>query len=140
MRFEVQVKNRVIVWNLNHEFREMLKPMAASFGWSVEDFLRRYSRNELPAQVPWHTDDDDDDQPKTPKGFTAAAFMSSDREMWERIKRAAVLDNKAPADYIWDCIVAAVCSDEESMVLAPDGRVIGDQFYIRKFEIQGSEI
>lgn len=125
------------VWNLNDKFRKLLEPMAAEFGWTAEDFLRRYSRNELPAQAPTAVIGSEDDctSPQTPKGFTAAAFRSSDKEFWDRIKRAATMAEKAPAVFIWDTVVSAVSTYEEDMVLAPDGRIIGDRGELDFYEV-----
>lgn len=136
MRFEAEGRSRTRIWNLNAELRRILEPIAAEFGWTVEDFLTRYSNGGLPGQLPHRSFDDEELVPPPPE-FTAEPF-ASDPEIWRRIQRAAEFYEQSAAELIWGAVWGDVRCREDDMIVSPrDGRLIGDDLEIGKFELRG---
>jgi hypothetical protein len=116
MKLRVELVNGFEVWDLNAKCRRIVRPIAKAFGISIEEFLRRLSRNELPGQ------------PKQerllagsrmPVGF--AVNVGEDAGVRARLERAAKFDRTRTVDQmIWAAIAGDADCAEEIMIFKPE--------------------
>ena len=111
-KLKIEKKGFTVVWNLNAQCRRVVEPIAAEFGMTLEQFLKRHSANSLPAQIT------PQDEYKFKKR-TSAQFACDDQGLMSRIQRAATFRETSLSEYIMEAIVSFVNCDEEEMIISP---------------------
>lgn len=131
--FRVEQANGYAVWNLNAEFRKILKPIADEFGVSIEEFLRLYSRGELPNQP---ENEPHLEHVPIPAGF--AFEPGDDSDITARILRAAEFSGRTVAELVWDAVSGFVACCEDDMIFSPKTwrKPVGDEVNFGKFLIE----
>jgi hypothetical protein len=115
MKLKIEKKGHTVVWNVNADCRRAIKPIAAEFGMTLEEFLKRYSAQSLPAQItPRHSKE----EYKFKKG-TGVKFACDDPALMSRIQRAAAFGERSLPEFIMQAIMGAVECDEDDMIMNP---------------------
>ena len=129
MKLRVQLKVGYQDWNVNAECRRVVKPIAKIFGVSVEEFLRLYSRYELPNQPKRNVRSASlRRQPRRPAAFR---LTLGSRVLEKRLTRAAKFSRLAPDTFVWNAVLSQIECCEEDMICHPtSGEPIGDDMLL----------
>jgi hypothetical protein len=115
MKLTIEKKDHTVVWNVNEACRRVVTPIAATFGMTLEEFLKSYSAQSLPAQItPRHSKE----EYKFKKG-TGVKFECDDPALMSRIQRAAAFGGSSLPEFIMEVIMGAVECDEDDMIINP---------------------
>jgi len=129
----IELENGYQVWNLTAGFRRTLQPIAAAFSVSVEEFLRLYSRAELPGQ---EMRQPNLERLPIPAGFALNAGNNPD--LTARIARAAAFSGRTVQALAWDAVSGFVTCCEDDMIFDPrrPGAPVGDEVAFGKFLLE----
>jgi hypothetical protein len=130
MKLRVQLKNGYQDWNVNNACRRVVRPIANTFGVTVEEFLRLYSRNELPNQPVVSSSTRGSDMPR---GFDLCLGKGP---LQKRLQRAARFAEQTVAQFVWTAVIGSITCSEEDMIFCPmTGIVIGDSLKLHRFQL-----
>lgn len=131
MKLRVKLVNGYQDWNLNDECRRTVRPIAKAFGVSMEEFLRLYSRNELPNQ---QNGDRALEKCRVPRGFLVN--LGNNSRLSARLERAAKFGERSINQFVWGAIAGSIDCHEEDMIFDPKtGEPIGDGCGLSKFHL-----
>ena len=126
-----------VKWEINEECRKTVEPIAREFGMSIERFLKLFTLDKLPAQLPSRDfSEDQDEDVDLNLNFVALSCSKA----WPRIWRAAKVEGLSVEEFLTEAIMDNVRGAEEDMVLSPrTGELIASAFELRDFIIEEEE-
>lgn len=147
MKHTSKLKNGHCIWDLNSKLRKLAGPVAAHFDLSIEDFLDRLTRGELPGQMPSRIKGGYDfmppkkELPSQTETEMWLAALSADDETLRRIKRVAKYDKKSLLQSIWGAISGHIRCFKEDLILSPKtGEFIAEEDFLDGFIVQKKRV